>query len=160
MRRFHIIELDGIDDQPGDYLTDRLTDEALKFIDDNSDEPFFLYLSHFAVHDPIQGRADLVAKYKKKRSRLPADDTPFILEGNPDAERAFTRAERKAMLDDPAYADYRILPNPTTSRGSMPEPMAIRWSKLRLLTVLPEKGFASPIPIAMRLPAGRRAVRF
>jgi len=104
-------ELDGIDDQPGDYLTDRLTDEALEFIDDGSDEPFFLYLSHFAVHDPIQGRADLVAKYEKKRSRLPTDDTPFILEGNPDAESPFTRADRQAMLDDPAYADHRILPN-------------------------------------------------
>jgi arylsulfatase A-like enzyme len=104
-------ELDGIVDQPGDYLTDRLTDEALKFIGDNSDEPFFLYLSHFAVHDPIQGRSDLVAKYEKKRSRLPTDDTPFILEGNPDAKISFTRAERDAMIDDPAYADYRVLPN-------------------------------------------------
>jgi len=51
----------------GDYLTDRLADEAVKFIEKNKDRPFFLYLSHFAVHTPIQGRADLVAKYKAKR---------------------------------------------------------------------------------------------
>jgi arylsulfatase A-like enzyme len=104
-------ELDGIVDQPGDYLTDRLTDEALKFIDDNSDEPFFLYLSHFAVHDPIQGRSDLVAKYEKKRSQLPTDEEPYVLEGNPDAAISFTRSERDAMIDDPAYAGYRVLPN-------------------------------------------------
>jgi len=51
----------------GDYLTDRPADEAVKFIEKNKDRPFFLYLSHFAVHTPIQGRADLVAKYKAKR---------------------------------------------------------------------------------------------
>ncbi|TWT97110.1 sulfatase [Neorhodopirellula pilleata] len=102
---------DGIDDKPGDYLTDRLTDESIKFIENNSDEPFFLYLSHFAVHDPIQGRADLVRKYAKKRSRLPNDAYPFILEDNPDAKPSFTRAEREAMLDEPAYDGHSILPN-------------------------------------------------
>ena len=49
-----------------DYLTDRLGDEAVKFIDRTKDKPFFLYLAHFAVHTPIEGRADLVAKYKDK----------------------------------------------------------------------------------------------
>ena len=50
----------------GDYLTDRLGDEAVKFIKDSKDRPFFLYLAHFAVHTPIQGRADLLPKYRKK----------------------------------------------------------------------------------------------
>ena len=38
----------------------------MKFIERAKDRPFFLYLPHFAVHTPIQGRADLVAKYKAK----------------------------------------------------------------------------------------------
>jgi len=50
----------------GDYLTDRLADEAVTFIEKNKDRPFFLYLPHFAVHTPIQGRADLVEKYQAK----------------------------------------------------------------------------------------------
>jgi arylsulfatase A len=50
----------------GDYLTDRLAEEAVKFIDQNKDRPFFLYLAHFAVHTPIQGRPDLVEKYQQK----------------------------------------------------------------------------------------------
>ena len=50
----------------GEYLTDREGDEAVKFIQDHRDKPFFLYLAHYAVHTPIQGRADLIAKYKKK----------------------------------------------------------------------------------------------
>jgi arylsulfatase A-like enzyme len=48
----------------GDYLTDRLGDEAVKFIEQSKDKPFFLYLPHFAVHTPIQGRPDLVQKYR------------------------------------------------------------------------------------------------
>ena len=50
--------------QKGEYLTDRLTDEACAFVESNLDSPFFLYLSHYAVHTPIQGRQDLVDKYK------------------------------------------------------------------------------------------------
>jgi arylsulfatase A-like enzyme len=41
-------------------------EEAVKFIERTKDKPNFLYLAHFAVHTPIQGRADLVAKYKTK----------------------------------------------------------------------------------------------
>ncbi len=53
-------------DEKGEYLTDRLTKEAVNFIGENKDKPFFLYLTHYAVHTPIQGRADLVEKYKSK----------------------------------------------------------------------------------------------
>jgi arylsulfatase A-like enzyme len=101
----------GLEDKPGDYLTDRLTDEALEFIDDNADRPFFLYLSHFAVHDPIHGRPDLVEKYERKRAQLPPDAQPFILEGNPDSKASFTPTQLAAMLDEEAYAEYRVLPN-------------------------------------------------
>lgn len=50
----------------GEYLTDRLAMEAVRFIEKSAGRPFFLYLPHFAVHTPIQGRADLVAKYRAK----------------------------------------------------------------------------------------------
>lgn len=53
------------DGPAGEYLTDRLTQEAIGFMQAHTDDPFFLYLPHFAVHTPIQGRADLVTKYKK-----------------------------------------------------------------------------------------------
>jgi arylsulfatase A-like enzyme len=53
---------------PGEYLTDRLTTEAIKFIEDNKNRPFFLYLSHYAVHEPIQSKPEYTAKYKKKAS--------------------------------------------------------------------------------------------
>jgi arylsulfatase A-like enzyme len=57
------IPLEGRD---GDYLTDRLTDLAVEFIRQNKENPFFLYLPHFAVHTPIQGKPDKVRKYDAK----------------------------------------------------------------------------------------------
>ncbi len=47
----------------GEYLTDRLTAEAERFIDANRDRPFFLYLAHYAVHIPLRAKAEMVAKY-------------------------------------------------------------------------------------------------
>jgi arylsulfatase A-like enzyme len=105
-------QLDGLTDSPGDYLTDRLTDEALHFIEENRSRPFFLYLSHFAVHDPIQGRADLVQKYEAKLRQIKRHGTPpFLLEGNPDRETPLTRAELNALLTDANYRGFRLLPN-------------------------------------------------
>lgn len=52
--------------KPGEYLTDRLTDEAIKVIDRAGDQPFFLYLAHHAVHTPIEAKPAAVAKYEKK----------------------------------------------------------------------------------------------
>ena len=54
------------DGPPGEYLTDRLTSEALRFIDEHRDEPFFLYLSHYAVHTPIEGKEELAEAYEDK----------------------------------------------------------------------------------------------
>lgn len=55
-----------VDGNDGEYLTDRLTDEAIAFIKENKDRPFFLYLPYFTVHTPLQGKQDLVDKYKAK----------------------------------------------------------------------------------------------
>lgn len=48
----------------GEYITDRLGEEADKFIRAHADGPFFLYLPQFAVHTPIQGKQPLVEKYQ------------------------------------------------------------------------------------------------
>lgn len=57
--------------QPGEYLTDRLTDEALSVIDRAGDRPFFLYLAHHAVHTPIEAKqADVQHFEAGKRAGL------------------------------------------------------------------------------------------
>jgi arylsulfatase A len=64
---FSPFRIPGVPDgKPGDYLTDRLTDEAEKFMEANRDRPFFLYLSHYAVHTPLQAKKDLTEKYQAK----------------------------------------------------------------------------------------------
>ncbi len=50
----------------GEYLTDREADEAVNFIRRHRDKPFFLYMAHYAVHTPIQGKKALIEKYKAK----------------------------------------------------------------------------------------------
>lgn len=49
-----------------EYLTDRLTEEAEKFMEQNKDKPFFLYLPHYAVHIPLQAKKELVARYEAR----------------------------------------------------------------------------------------------
>ncbi|MHB1178257.1 MAG: sulfatase [Daejeonella sp.] len=57
---------DIIDGPEGEYLTDRLTDEAIKILDEHGNKPFFLYLPYYAVHTPLQAADQKVEKYKKK----------------------------------------------------------------------------------------------
>jgi arylsulfatase A-like enzyme len=49
---------------PGEYLTAREADEAVALIEQWKDEPFFIQLSHYAVHTPIQATDEMAAKYK------------------------------------------------------------------------------------------------
>ena len=50
----------------GEYLTDRLTAEALNFIERYKAEPFFIYFPHYAVHTPIQAHDSITQYYEKK----------------------------------------------------------------------------------------------
>ncbi len=52
---------------PGrEYLVDRCNLEAVEFIERHKDTPFFLYLSHYAVHTKLAGKPELVTKYEAK----------------------------------------------------------------------------------------------
>ena len=50
----------------GEFLSDRLTNEAIKFIEQNKDRPFFVFLPHYAVHHPVMAKPEVIAKYKSK----------------------------------------------------------------------------------------------
>jgi len=60
----------GLDGEDGEYLTDRLSRAGVQFIRRHADQPFFLYLPHYAVHRPQEGKERLVETY---RQRLPDD---------------------------------------------------------------------------------------
>lgn len=54
----------------GEYLTDRFAAEAEKFLEQNGEKPFFLYLPHNAVHTPLKAKPEIVAKYEAAAARL------------------------------------------------------------------------------------------
>ena len=65
------IKLPGLaEGKEGEYLTDRLTGEAVKFITAHKDRPFFLHFPHYTVHTPLQAKPDLVAKYRAKAEQM------------------------------------------------------------------------------------------
>jgi len=52
---------------PGkEYLVDRCNLEAVEYIERHKDGPFFLYLSHYAVHTKLNGKPKLVVEFEKK----------------------------------------------------------------------------------------------
>lgn len=48
----------------GEYLTDRLTNEAVNLIEQQGNEPFFLNMSHYAVHAPLGAKPEMLKKYE------------------------------------------------------------------------------------------------
>ncbi|KPJ91027.1 MAG: hypothetical protein AMS18_09500 [Gemmatimonas sp. SG8_17] len=83
--------------EPSEYLTDRLTDEALSFITENRDRPFLLIVSHYAVHTPLEAKANIVSDYQEKARQLPDLEAPrFKAEG--------LAANTKMRQDHPVYA--------------------------------------------------------
>lgn len=84
-----------IEGRPGEYLTDKLTDEALKFLEANRDKPFLLYLSHYAVHIPLQAKQNMIDKYQIKAGSKPVDGPRFLPEGDTQARQ---------VQDHPTYA--------------------------------------------------------
>ncbi len=102
----------------GDYLTDRIGDEAVKFIEQNKTKPFFLYLPHFGVHTPIQGRADLVEKYRAvKRGGLVHSNAVYAaMVESVDA----TVGQIRQKLDELKLADNTIVIFTSDNGGRVP----------------------------------------
>jgi arylsulfatase A-like enzyme len=51
-----------------EYLTDRIGDEVVKFIEKNKENNFFAYVPFFSVHTPIQSKSEYEKKYRNKES--------------------------------------------------------------------------------------------
>jgi arylsulfatase A len=84
------------DGHEGEYLTDRLTSEAVAFIGRRRIQPFFLVLAHYAVHTPIQAQAELKARYEGKAAALYGTTQASM--------RSERGATTKTRQDNPAYA--------------------------------------------------------
>lgn len=90
--------LDGLqaEGREGELLTERLGEEAARFIEAHRDEPFFLYLPYYAVHTPLEAKADVVASYEARAAAL--DPPEFIVFGREGAHRV------RRLQSHPVYA--------------------------------------------------------
>lgn len=50
----------------GEYITDRLTDEAIAFVEANKSQPFFLNFWHYGVHGPWGHKEEYIAAFARK----------------------------------------------------------------------------------------------
>jgi arylsulfatase A-like enzyme len=86
------------DGPEGEYLTDRLTDEGIKFIDENGKWPFFLYLAFYTVHTPIEAAKKHIEKYNLKLKGLAVEEVPHRKEGDGWTKLLQENAEYASMV--------------------------------------------------------------
>lgn len=86
---FSPFDMPNLDDgKPGDFLTDKLTDAAIDYLDRTTREkPFFLYFSYYTVHWPVMCPPELEAKYTAKA------------EGFENKRNEYLNAKRAGMIE-------------------------------------------------------------
>ncbi len=97
-----------LEDGPeGEYLTDRITDEAINLIlKHGKEKPFFLNLWHYAVHIPIEAPEEYVKYFREKYDRLGLGNVKAFEEGElfPTTDKKGMRVKRRLVQSDVAYA--------------------------------------------------------
>jgi len=95
------------DGPAGEYLTDRLTDEAIKLIEHRDPaRPFFMNFWHYSVHTPIQAPKALTEKYTEKAKRLGLDKVPAFKTGDHfhTIQKQNQFIKYRLIQSDPVYA--------------------------------------------------------
>lgn len=95
-----------LEDGPeGEYLTDRLADESIAFLEEYHNNPFLLYLSFYTVHNPLNGKPEKIKKYEKKRDSLNYTSKERFITDKP-WMKTFGRGNFKERIvqDNPVYA--------------------------------------------------------
>ncbi len=95
------------DGPKGEYITDRVTDEALKFIEANRSRPFLLHLWHYAVHGPWGHKAEITKRFMAKKDPRGKQDNPVMASMLKSVDESLGRVLDK--LDALGIADDTIL---------------------------------------------------
>ena len=92
---------------PGPKQIDLLTDQTIWFIEQNKDRPFFVTLSHHAVHIPLEGTSDAIEKYQKKPKPESGVNHPVYAAMVEDLDSSIGRI--MARLDELELADDTLV---------------------------------------------------
>ena len=87
--------------------TDRIADEAVRFIESHKDQPFFAYLPLLAVHIPIGAKQELIDKYQRKQAAAPP--VAWGQEGSSKLRLVQNHAAYAAMIEQMDTAIGRVL---------------------------------------------------
>jgi len=104
---FSPYDIPGLENGPErEYLTDRLTDEAIRLIEKSDGSPFFLNLWHYAAHIPIQAKQEHVERFAAKARVMGLDRLDPFKEGGffPVEHKKHERIVRRLIQSDSAYA--------------------------------------------------------
>ena len=99
--------IENLEDGPdGEYLTDRLTDEAIKLIEKSGDTPFFMNLWHYTVHMPAQAKEEDIRYFEDKARRMHLDKVNPFVEGEnyPIEIKRNMKVRRRVIQSDAVYA--------------------------------------------------------
>ena len=105
---FSPYNLPGFENGPtGEYLTDRLTNEAIQLIENRKkDQPFYLNLSYYSVHNPIDAPEENIAYFQEKAKKSGLDvKNPFVQGENfPSTHKKHLKILRRIIQSNPYYA--------------------------------------------------------
>ena len=76
-------------------VAESLTDAAVKYIEENKDGPFFLYLTHWDVHGPVRAKQELVEKYTEKKAQIGGDWKPAYAGMVEQVDQSVARVRKK-----------------------------------------------------------------
>lgn len=128
----------------GEFLTERLTREAVSFMKSTKGKPFFLNFSHYSVHTPLQAREETIRKYEQKATTGHHNNPVYaaMLEHLDDSVRTILEtldemqcAENTIVIfysDNGGYGPATSMHPLRGAKGMMYEggirvPLAIRW---------------------------------
>lgn len=88
------------------YLTDHLTDEAIKLFFSSDDKPFFLNMWYYSVHVPIQAKRKNIKYYREKAKKMGLKNlNPFVIGENfPCTHKKDLFVRRRIVQSNPKYA--------------------------------------------------------